>query len=98
MITTTPQCHVNDQLNADYDVWNKIIYNTEVLKSNLCDYSDAYILVKGHITLAENIEAWVAFKHWAPLIKCIHLAMVYHKNPWNNKRWWQKLRFGHANV
>ena len=28
---------VNDQSNANYDVGNEIIYNTEVLKSNLCD-------------------------------------------------------------
>ena len=26
------------------------MYNTEVLKSNLCDYNDAYILIKGDIT------------------------------------------------
>ena len=38
---------VNDQSNANYDVGNEIIYNTEVLKSNLCDYNDAYILVRG---------------------------------------------------
>ena len=37
---------VNDQSNANYDVGNEIIYNTEVLKSNLCDYNDAYILVR----------------------------------------------------
>ena len=34
---------VNDQSNADYDVGNGSIYNTEVIKSNLCDYNDAYI-------------------------------------------------------
>ena len=28
---------VNDQSNANYDVGNGVIYNTEVLKSNLCD-------------------------------------------------------------
>ena len=28
---------VNDESNANYDVRNEIIYNTEVLKSNLCD-------------------------------------------------------------
>ena len=28
---------VNDQSNANYDVANEIICNTEVLKSNLCD-------------------------------------------------------------
>ena len=31
----------NDQSNANYNSGNKIIYNTEVLKSNLCDYNDA---------------------------------------------------------
>ena len=31
----------NDQSNAHYNSGNKIIYNTEVLKSNLCDYNDA---------------------------------------------------------
>ena len=36
----------NDQSNANYDVGNKIFYNTEVLKSNICDYNNAYILVK----------------------------------------------------
>ena len=30
---------VNDQSNENYDVEKEIIYNTEVLKSNLCDYN-----------------------------------------------------------
>ena len=38
---------VNDQSNANYDVGHEIIYSTEVLKSNLCDYNSAYILVRG---------------------------------------------------
>ena len=42
---------VNDQSNAIYDLRNEIIYNTEVLKSNLCDYDNAYILVRGNITI-----------------------------------------------
>ena len=37
---------VNNQLKANYNVGNEIIYNTGVLKSNPCDYSGAYILVK----------------------------------------------------
>ena len=36
----------NNQWKANYNVGNEIIYNTVVLKSNPCDYSDAYILVK----------------------------------------------------
>ena len=58
----------NDQSNANYDVGNKIIYNTEVLKSNLCDYNDAYILVRDIILIAGNIAARVAFKNCAPFI------------------------------
>ena len=33
----------NDQSNANYDMGSDIIYNTEVSKSNICDYNDAYI-------------------------------------------------------
>ena len=31
---------------ANYGVENEINYNTEVLKSNICDYNDVYILVR----------------------------------------------------
>ena len=34
---------VNDNSKANCDVGNEIIYNTEVLKSNLCDYNNGYI-------------------------------------------------------
>ena len=42
---TRKQNIVNNQLNDNCDLGNAIIYNTEVLKSNLFDYNDAYILV-----------------------------------------------------
>ena len=35
----------NNQSNVNYDIGNEIIFNAEVLKSNLCDYNDAYILL-----------------------------------------------------
>ena len=62
---------VNDQSNPNYDIGNEIIDNTEVLKSNLCDYNDNYILVNGNVTIAEDIAARVAFKYCEPFIKCI---------------------------
>ena len=43
-----------DQSNANYDAENEIIYKTEVLKSNLCDYNDAYIIVTGGITVVSG--------------------------------------------
>ena len=62
---------VNDQSNADYSVGNEIIYSTEVLKSDLCDYNNAYILVTGDIIIIEQNIMQAAFKNFAPLIKCI---------------------------
>ena len=34
---------ISDQANANDDAGNDIISSTEVLKSNLCDYTDAHI-------------------------------------------------------
>ena len=60
---------VNDQSNANYDVRNEIIFNTEVLKSNFCDYNSAYILVIGNITIIGHQVTQVA--NCAPFIKYI---------------------------
>ena len=47
-------------------------------RSRLCDYSDAYILVKGTISITaqagdnpNNGERVVVFKHCAPFIDCV---------------------------
>ena len=53
---------VNDNSKANYEEGNEIIYNTEVSKSNLCDYNDAYILVRGDITVTASPQIQVAFK------------------------------------
>ena len=62
---------VNDQSNANYNVGNEIIYDTEVLKSNLCDYNDAYILVRGDNSVAAANATQISFKNCAPFTKCI---------------------------
>ena len=67
----TRKCNiVNDQSNANYDAGNKVIYNTEILKSNLFYYSDAYILVKGDFTTVVDNGTQVEFKNCAPFTKC----------------------------
>ena len=38
----------------------------ETIKSSLCDYSDAFILVTGNITVAANNDTDVTFKDCAP--------------------------------
>ena len=41
---------VNDQSRGTYTSYD-IKFKTTMLRSNLCDYEDAYILVKGTITI-----------------------------------------------
>ena len=52
-------------------IQNQITCNTEILKSNLYDYNDAYILVRGYITVLAAPATQVAFKNCAPFTKCI---------------------------
>ena len=50
---------------------NEITCNTEVVKYNLFDYNDAYILVRGDITFMRHQGRQVALKNCAPFTKCI---------------------------
>ena len=42
---------INDESRGTYNVNSQIKFKTTMLKSSLCDYSDAYILVKGKIAI-----------------------------------------------
>ena len=67
---------INDQNNGQYGRGNEndstIKFKTKVIKPNLCDYSDAYILVTGDIKVT-NVAADtnVAFKNCAPFTRCV---------------------------
>ena len=63
---------VNDNSRSNYDATNETSYNTEILKSNLCDYSNTYILVTGDITVVAAPATKVAFNNCAPFTKRIH--------------------------
>ena len=62
---------VNNNSKPNYGEGDEIIYNKEVLESSLCDYNDAYMLVKGDMTITGDKGPRVAFKNCAPFIKCI---------------------------
>ena len=67
---------INDQNNTDSGDGDEnsttIKFETKVIKSNLCDYSDAYILVTGDITTAGgDANTKVALKNCAPFTKCV---------------------------
>ena len=57
---------------------SQIKFKTSIFRSSLCDYSDAYILVKGTISITEqegdnpnNANKKVTFKNCAPFTDCI---------------------------
>ena len=51
-----------DQSKSNYGAANETNYNTEALKSNLCDYNDPYILVRRNITITGHyLATQVAF-------------------------------------
>ena len=66
---------VYDQSGRCYRVNKEIRVKTPMLRSDLCDYSDAYIVVKEYIAVTEPDDAKrnksVAFKNNAPFINCI---------------------------
>ena len=77
---TTKKWHIiNDENNTNYGV-NKdtgadnpdtIKYDTRVLKRNLCDYAEAYILIDGTIRETNAVNATrLALKICAPFTKC----------------------------
>ena len=62
---------IDRETNVAYSHENPIKYLTKSLESNLCDYSDAYILVAGNIIVAVgDANTKVAFKSCAPFRKC----------------------------
>ena len=80
---------INDQNNTDYGDGDEngttIKFETKVIKSNLCDYSDAYILVTGDITTANgDANTKVAFKNCAPFTKCVTHISDEHVDNANN--------------
>ena len=67
---------VYDQSGGNYNVNKEIRIKTSMLRSDLCDFNDAYIVVKGDITLEGDNDANkrnknLAFKNNAPFINCI---------------------------
>ena len=42
---------INDDSRGTYNTISQIKFKTSMLRSSLCDYSDAYIFVKGTISI-----------------------------------------------
>ena len=53
-----------------YKQGDAIKFETETIKSSLCDYSDAFILVTRNITVNAANDTDVVFKNYAPFSTC----------------------------
>ena len=71
---------INDDISGTYSPNKQITFKTAMLRSSLCDYSDAYILVKGNILVnntaaaaadPNNRNKKVIFRKCAPFTNCI---------------------------
>ena len=76
---------INNESRGTYTI-NDIKFKTTMLRSNLCDYADAYILVKGTITItgtgddeatkrADKRDKDVTFKNCTPFTKMLQLLL-----------------------
>ena len=70
----------NDEARGTYNTNSQNEFKTSMLKSSVCDYSDAYIPVSGTISVADtsvfaeaanNTNKKVIFKSFAPFTDCI---------------------------
>ena len=63
---------VYDQSEKNYNVNKEIRIKTSMLTSDLCDYSDAYIFVKGTITTEDQMMQKET--------KVLHLKIIHHSS------------------
>ena len=71
---------IKNESRGTYSVNRQINFKTSVLRSSLCEYSDAYILLKGNISVSNtaaadadenNTNKKVIFKNCAQFTNCI---------------------------
>ena len=71
---------INDESRQTYSVNSQIRFKITMLKSSLCYYSDAHILVKGNITAnntaaadanPDNTNKKIIFQNCAPFTNCL---------------------------
>ena len=81
---------INHESRENYNKDNQIKFKNSMLRSSLCDYSDAYIFVIGSITVAQvaatalnNADKKVILKNCAPFTKMIIMIIIEH-NEYND--------------
>ena len=69
---------VYDQSEGNYNVNKEIRIKTSMLRSDLFDFNDAFIVVKGTITVTKKHLLLMILKH--PIIQQLMQILRYNKN------------------
>ena len=75
-LVTIKWIEINNLSGGQFSVEKNVRFKTSILRSDLCDYSDAYIVVKGRISVTGNNNAnkrnkKLNFKNNALFTSCI---------------------------
>ena len=81
MFITKNWIEVQSQSGSTYNTTNPIRFKTSMLRSDLCDYSDAYVWVKGTISVTNpnnnvNFDKRLTLKNNAPLFRVFQKLTV----------------------
>ena len=72
---------IYNQSGGTYNTIKQIRFQTLMLRSDLCDYSDAYIVVEGRITVANSNndvhDRKLAFKNNAPFTSAFQKLITH---------------------
>ena len=74
---------IDDDTCGTYNTNSQIKFKTPMLESSLCDYSDAYILAKGTISIAPDVGANPNNSNKEIVFKI--LCSIYWLHKWNKQ-------------
>ena len=78
---------VYDQSEGNYNVNKEIRIKTSMLRSDLCDFSDAYILVTGNITVFKKIFTANDLEAPNNTVNNANVTNTVNNNEFGEKNW-----------
>ena len=88
---TKKRIEVCDQSEGNYNVNKEIRIKTSMLRSDLCDFSDAYIVVKGNITVVKKIFTATDFEAPNNTVANANATNTTNINAFGEKNWFLKI-------
>ena len=79
---------VYDQSEGNYNLNKEIRIKTSMLRSDLCDFNDAYIVVKGNITVVKKIFTTDDFEAPNNTVNNANVTNTINNNTFGEKKNW----------